>query len=256
VNGAVMFARYAYPPNALGYCGPDDPSALLGYLDAGPGDAGLADLARRFAGAWPYLALIAAANGRPDPLDRTVVEAYWLGNRLLERVPGGLFAAHLRDRFADRAGRGFADLAELAVLGAPPHHNFHVFAVYPWVGLLRAGPDPSVAEPMRVLDSCRIRWGTVVAVRGGSADVRSPPLQWDGRRLRLGPPVVRPARVSTAGGGLARAVAPGDTVALHWDWVCDVLRPRQLRALVRYTGSCLSLVNDALRRPVPAVVLD
>ena len=28
--GPVLFARYAYPPNALGYCGPDDPAALLG----------------------------------------------------------------------------------------------------------------------------------------------------------------------------------------------------------------------------------
>ncbi|HET8680965.1 MAG TPA: DUF6390 family protein [Micromonosporaceae bacterium] len=252
MSGALLFARYAYPPNALGYCGPDDPAALLGYASAGTSDSELAALARRFAGAWPYLALIAAANGRVDPLDRAVVEAYWLGNRLLERVPAGLFAAHLRDRFADRAGRGWADLAQLAVLGARPHHNFHVFGVYPWVGLLRAGP---VDEPMRVLDSCRIRWGTVLGIHSGLAEVRCQPLRWDGRRLLLGAPVTQLATLATAGGSLAPVVAVGDTVSLHWDWVCDVLDDRGLRGLRAYTASQLRLVNDALRRPVAAAVL-
>ena len=28
MNGPALFARYAYPPNELGYCGPDDPSVL------------------------------------------------------------------------------------------------------------------------------------------------------------------------------------------------------------------------------------
>jgi len=46
------FARYAYPPNALGYCGPDDPRALLEEFAAG-GGAGLRLAAHRFVGAWP-----------------------------------------------------------------------------------------------------------------------------------------------------------------------------------------------------------
>jgi hypothetical protein len=96
--GPLLFARYAYPPNALGHCGPEDSRALLEYAAAGVSDGGPADLARQFAGAWPYLTLIAAAAGRPDALDAEVVEAYWLGNRLLERVPGRLLARHLEDR--------------------------------------------------------------------------------------------------------------------------------------------------------------
>ena len=34
--GPLLFARYAYPPNALGYCGADEPRTLLEYGDAGP----------------------------------------------------------------------------------------------------------------------------------------------------------------------------------------------------------------------------
>jgi hypothetical protein len=245
-GGAVQFACYAYPPNALGYCGPGDPAALLGYASAGVTDRGLVELASQFAGAWPYLRLIAAVSHRPDPLDAAVVEAYWVGNRLLDRVPGELFAAHLRDRFQDRAGPGFADLATLAVSGGVPHHNFHVFAVYPWVGLLRAG---RAEEPLRVLDSCRVAWGRVLAVHNGLAFVECSPLCWDGHRLYLGLPAVRLCTV-------VQQVHVGDTVSVHWDWICEVLSPRRVARLRRYTMRLLDLVNHALARPVAAAVLD
>lgn len=257
--GPVLFARYAYPPNALGYCGPADPAALLGNAgEAGAGEGGsvaeLAALARRFDGAWPYLTLIAGANHRADPLDRAVVQAYWIGNRLLEGVPGGVFASHLEQRFRPRVGpREFPDLAELAVLGGRPHHNFHVFAVYPWVGLLRSGP---AEHPLRVLNSCRIRWGHVLSVHSGHAVVRSRPLRWTGTELVLGPARPESATVAVPAGGLAPRVRPGDTVALHWDWVCDVLTAGQARALRRYTLLTLDLVNWALGRPVPARALE
>ena len=77
--GPLLFARYAYAPNALGYCGADEPRTLLEYGDALASDGGLAELARSFDGAWPYLMLIAAANGIEDPLDPRVVDAYWVG---------------------------------------------------------------------------------------------------------------------------------------------------------------------------------
>ena len=39
--GALLFARYAYPPNALGYCGADENRTLLEYGEAGASDGGL-----------------------------------------------------------------------------------------------------------------------------------------------------------------------------------------------------------------------
>jgi hypothetical protein len=251
--GPLLFARFAYPPNALGYCGPDDSAALLGHAAAGDSGPDLAALARQFAGAWPYLRLIAASSRRDDPLDRAVVEAYWVGNRLLDRVAPAVLAAHLADRFEARAGPGFADLATLALLGAVPHHNFHVFAVYPWVGLLRAGP--AVEEPLRVLDSCRVRWGRVRAVHDGLAEVESRPLCWDGRRLWLAEARVEQVLCATADGSLTPAVRPGDVVGMHWDWICDVLTAPQLSALRAYTTRILRMTNEALRRPVAAAVL-
>ena len=130
-GGALLFARYAYPPNAMGYCGPDAAAELLERAAGGTRGAedGLRRLARGFEGAWPYLELIAAANQIRDPLDRRVVEAYWIGNALLDRVPAAMTAASLEDRFRHRAGERSWERLVAAVPGAQPHHSFHVFGV-------------------------------------------------------------------------------------------------------------------------------
>ena len=52
-SGPALFARFAYPPNALGYCGPDDAQSVLEYAAARASDPGLVGLARQFSGAWP-----------------------------------------------------------------------------------------------------------------------------------------------------------------------------------------------------------
>jgi hypothetical protein len=242
LTGPLLFIRYAFPPNERGLCGPADSAALRGYAEAGAADPGLAQLAKGFAGAWPYLRLIAAANKIADPLDRRVVEAYWVGNSLLENVRMADYGAFLDERFRAQAGRGWESVARAIAAGALPHHNFHVFGVYPWAGLLREGrTEPS----LRVLDDCRISWGRVL-----SADplvVLRRPLTWDGHALALGPPV--PRQVTP---GFAAGLAAGDWVSLHWDCVCDRLGGRQLRALRHYTGHHLRLesgLGDGQGRP-------
>ncbi|WP_199487153.1 DUF6390 family protein [Actinomadura logoneensis] len=243
-RGPVLFARFAFPPNALGYCGPDDSTEVRDYGAAGIADRGLTELAERFCGAWPYLRLIAAASRIGDPLDARVVRAYWIGGPPLERVGPRVLAAHLDDRFGSRTGSRRADLASLALSGGRPHHNFHVFAVYPWVGLLRAGFGE---EALRVLDRCRIRWGRVMSIEAGTATVLSRPLLWDGHGLSLGDP-----RPETARLGPGPAVRPGDVVALHWDWICHRLTFQDVATLRHYTASQLAVVNDA-ERPAPTL---
>lgn len=206
-GGALTFARYAYPPNQLGYCGPADHQALLEHAAAGVAGRGLVELVRGFDGAWPYLELIAAASHLRDPLDPRVVEAYWIGNSLLERVAAAAIIGSLAERFGTRAGGSLDRLVEAALAGAVPHHSFHVFAVYPWVGLLRSG---ATEDPLRVLDRCRIRWGEILIQDGPIVVVRYQPLTWDGHVLGLGASTVE--RVTGAAGGLALAgaLSPGD----------------------------------------------
>ena len=243
--GALLFARYAYPPNALGLCGADSPGTLLEYGDAGESDGGLGELARTFDGAWPYLTLIAERNGIDDPLDPRVVEAYWVGNRLLARVPGDALARHVQERFHGRLGKAEETIGTIAVSGAVPHHCFHVFAVYPWLGLLRGG---MVEQPLHVLDQCRTTAALVVGRDGDEADVLAPPLLWENDVLRLGEPALRRVRWRADGRSFVEPPEPGRVVSLHWDFVCDVLTPERADRLERVTRGVLSLVNAGAGR--------
>jgi hypothetical protein len=252
ISGPVLFARYAYPPNALGYCGPSDSEALRTAADSGDG-ATVTHLAKQFEGAWPYLQLIAACNHIVDPLDRRVVEAYWVGNELLTQIPSTIFAASLDDRFARRAGRNLNEIASAAVTqGGIAHHSFHVFAVYPWLGLLRGGME---GTPLTVLDRCRIRWGTVEAIVGDLVVVRARHLVMSGSILQLAEAESEVARRSVDGDDSLADLASGDVVSLHWDWICERLNPDALHRLVRATTRNLAAVN-ALERPGPAVITD
>ena len=43
----------------------------------------------------------------------------------------------MEDRFRARTGQQFPHLVEGVLAGGVPHHSFHVFEIYPWLGLLR-----------------------------------------------------------------------------------------------------------------------
>jgi Family of unknown function (DUF6390) len=241
VAGTALFARYAYPPNELGYCGPDDASVLLAS-DQVAAEQRIAEHARQFEGAWSYLEIIAAAADIADPLDARVVEAYWIGNDLLDNVDPDALVAQLRGRFGDQAGASWVP--------GRPHHGFHVFAVYPWVGFLRRGTGNDVA--LSVLEQCRIRWGEVLEIDGDRVLVRARSLMLADGRLELGQPGEQIAAWSVAGRCLlpvpdaAAPVSAGDHVAMHWDWVCDVLRPDQIAQLESRTADQLARTNAGL----------
>lgn len=244
--GAALFARYAYPPNELGYCGPADAAVLLGR-GSPEAEAQIADHARQFEGAWAYLQLIAQVAGIDDPLDARVVEAYWIGNDLLDGIDPEYSARWLQDRFA----------AQPLASWTPglPHHCFQVFAVYPWSGLLRRGANSEVA--LNVLEQCRIRWGEVIAIEGTRVRARSQPLVLRDGVLELGPPCETSAAWSVDGrsllaspppsSGAGAPVAVGDQVAMHWDWVCDVLAPAQVAQLEARSADQLARTNAALQ---------
>jgi hypothetical protein len=230
-SGAVLFARYAYPPNELGYCGPDGAAALL----RSDSPAEIARRARHFEGAWSYLEVIAESAGISDPLDVHVVQAYWVGNDLLSGVDPSRLVARLRERFAGQLGGTWRS----ADTRAQAHHSFQVFEVYPWLELLRASGNPTAVA---VLDRCRIRTGTVLAVDpdSGTATVRSSPLTWTGTVLQPGPPRDQHVRWAADGRALLDGLAPGDRVAVHWDWVCDVLTEPQCERIAALEAWCLA----------------
>ena len=243
-SGAVLFARYAYGPNRLGLCGPDDPATLLGESQAGGQERLVRELAKGFEGAYPYLELIARANAIPDPLDRRVVDAYWLGSSLLEAVTPRLLGESISKRFRPRLGRPKWKWLEASVpAGAKPVHAFHVLDVFPKVGLMRS---EQVDNVLAVMDSCRIRWGRVVERLGDKLLVSAVPLSFVEGRLGLGPPRLEQISAWQDGQGFLSGAAPGDVVSIHWDWACDVLGREQLQRLRSWTRRELAIANRSI----------
>ena len=253
--GQRLFARYAYAPNHLGYCGPSDSASLAELASTGRTAGDVRSIASRFSGAWPYLCVLAEITGIDDPLDEEVVRAYWTGSPLLDEVDRARFWRELLDRIAAAgAGRYWAHLTPALLPEAMPTHGFHVFGVYPWTRLLAPAPAPGPA--LHVLDSCRIRWGRVTSVDGDHAVVRGRRLAWDGQALRLGEETEDSVRLTEAGRAFVTDVSPGDWLAVHWDLACDRLAVDELWQLRRWTdwqlaATNLRLARESGRLPVP-----
>jgi hypothetical protein len=242
--GPMRFARYAFGPNRLGYCGPDEAGELFQHATRGGDLARLRELAAQFEGAFPYLQLIARSNDIADPLAASVVEAYWLGAALAERVRPAALGRSLEERFRPRLrGDGWRWLGATAEAGAVPNHAFHVLDVFPKVGMLRSG---EVENALQVMDSCRIRWGRVLERDGDALVVSAVPLEMHEGRLRLGAP--RPERIRgwVDGAGFVEDAVPGDVVAIHWDWACERLDATRLAALRHSTAAELRIANRSI----------
>jgi len=235
-----MFARYAYAPNALGFCGPPGTPALRG---GSPDEVRAA--ARQFSGAWPYLRVMARLCDIRDPLDGRIVESYWHGGGLGATLDRAEFLRELLAVIGPMAGHYWTHLTGALTEEAAPDHGFHVFGVYPWTRLLGRSAN---ATAVHVLDSCRITGALVVARDGAELTVRSRPLTWDGRYLTLSAPALRRIALFADDYCAVPDARPGDIVALHWDRLCGRLTPDQITDLSTSTDRQLETTNRRLNR--------
>ncbi|WP_281252807.1 DUF6390 family protein [Mycobacterium arosiense] len=239
-RGAEMFARYAYAPNALGYCGPP--------LGATLRDGSVADVraaATRFSGAWPYLRVLSELTGIADPLDHRLVEAYWLGGGVAADLDPRRFFDALLAIIGPQAGHYWSHLTGDLAREAAANHCFHVFGVYPWTRFLGRGTDE---QPLSVLDNCRITSGTVLSRDANRVAVLCRSLAWDGEALTLSAPSARVLNVWVDGYSAVPDVAAGDVVAMHWGRLCGRLSPAQLCALTDSTNRQLRVTGHRLAR--------
>ena len=248
VHGTVLFTRYAFMPNHLQRCGPlraQDNRTIFEYAVAGDTDPYFTSLLREFQAAYPYLQLIARTTGHADAFDPAVVEAYWLGSDLLERVEVRQFHASLQERFGSRASqKQLGWLLGKAPAGARPHHSFNVFDVQRFT--------QEKTHTLHHMEKCRIGWGQVRAVEPSHFVVEYQPLVWsapasNGRGgLGLGAPQLGRVLRLMDGKGFAGRARTGDWIAFHWDWACDVIAESQRAQLERWTLHHIHLANETL----------
>jgi len=223
-------------PNKLGYCGGNDNRTLFEYCAAQHTDPGLVGILQKFEAAYPYLKLIAASNGIADPFDARVVEAYWLGNPLLDRVNLGGFYSSLRELFNRRLdSKTLSEIFSRPLPGARPNHSFHVFNVYRRTGTLEDSLD--------AMENCRIGWGKIKEITGTQFIVEHQPLVVESGWLKLGAPKAKTVTRQLDDKGFVTSFKVGDFISFHWGWACETLNPGQVQHLERYTRYHIELTN-------------
>ncbi|OGS50846.1 MAG: hypothetical protein A3K65_03115 [Euryarchaeota archaeon RBG_16_68_12] len=238
-DGVRLCARFSIATNRLKYCGPSDAEPLLyrAIVDrVGIGGAGTALL--QFEALEPYLMAIGSKHGL-EPLDREVVEAYWIGNGLLDGFTRDDFRSILVALGKRGLPRSVAARLERRLPRHPlPHHLFHVGFV--GVGAVTGHVETTVPN----MESCRPAWARVVKKTNASLVVEKPALAMEDGALALGPAAQETVAYDPR---ILPKVKAGDHVALHWGWPALVLQPLQLKALKEYTARALEAANEALR---------
>lgn len=243
MEGSALFVRYAFMPNRLEFCGPDDNSALFEHALKGSAEPKIGPLLKSFTGAYPYLQLIAYSNGIADPFHQRVVEAYWIGNELLEGVEARWLYDSLRERFKDRMSPRTLDLViGKAPMGARPHHSFHVMDALS----RQSSVTGEIGVGLEAMEECRIGWGKVRRIEGSHLAVEHQPLVLEEGKLALGDPIERRVLRRIQSAGFTDSVEVGDWVSFHWGWACGVLTQRQVRLLESYTHHHIRLTNLTL----------
>lgn len=236
-DGVRLGARFSLATNRLNYCGPEGAEELLHRaIVTGEGVAEAQRALARFEALVPYLDAIASKHGL-DRFDPEVVEAYWIGNALLDpfersdfvRILEGLVQRGLPRALADRLAAG---LPERPL----PHHMFHV--AYVGVGNVTGHVTTTLAN----IEACRPAWATVTTVGAGRLGIDRPALITDGDRLALGAPQRSELAYDPR---LLPNVRPDDSVAVHWGMPVLQLSEEQLQRLRYWTLAALDAVGHA-----------
>ena len=223
-------ARYAFMPNRLHLCGPENQADVLEfYSKIDRPQKSIEPLLEKFETMFPYLKMIAAANREKDPFEKKIAEAYWIGNEKLMNVPPRKLFDHLRFNLRIDKSLGFKDFGDFKKKFnqiAPAHHNFHVFSV-----LKRTGNTKSF-HTLASMDACRISWGIVDEILPGRLKVKTKPLAIDARgRIFEGDFIQKIAQNNVEGVILLKGLKKDDCVSMHWGAVCEKLNKEQLSYL-------------------------
>ncbi len=238
MDGIALASRFSIATNRLSYCGPARAEpALYRAIVSGHGDAAARRALEGFEALWPYLEAIGTSAGL-DPLDAKVVEAYWIGNELLDGFSPGKFRDIVRALQRRGLPSSVAERLERHLPGAPlPHHVFHVAFV--GVGAVTGHVPTTLAN----VEACRPAWATVTERRRSTVRVTRPALRADRGRLIWGPERSEELPFDPKAIGEPEI---GTTVVVHWGWPALVPTERQLSALRSYTQRALDSANESL----------
>jgi hydrogenase maturation factor len=244
--GVVRCTRYAFMPNRLRFCGPGNRDDILEfYANANKNliKSSITPLLREFETMYPYLEFIARENNIKDPFDERVVDAYWLGNTLTNKISAKEYHKYLLRDFEikKKVGQKVVDeisdhFSNLSI----PHHNFHALNIFRHTGkskgILAAG----------VFDQCRISAGKIIEIKKGELVITRKRILVD----ESGNIYQTKARRDTVKNifenvTLVRGLKVGDIISIHWGSACEKISMSEARNLQKITNICIEIFNKS-----------
>jgi hypothetical protein len=234
-----IVTRYSFITNKLRYCGPHDSYLeFLEYIKTKDKKliSKIKDQIKKFEGLYPYLELIAKKHDL-DPFDEKVIEAYWIGNDLLDSFD----EKDLQEMIMALTKRGLPKTyAKKLCDGVPknmvPHHSFNV--VYVGVGKVTG----SVEFNIKNINNCLIRHGEVINVGKLTVTLKHRPYVFKDNKIVLGKDVIEEFEYLPEFNNLEVE----DIVSIHWNFVVDKLNDDQLINLLKWTLRNIDSLNNKL----------
>jgi len=236
MEGVELAARFSYITNILRYCGPEEASErFVKYFEKESSKEELIASLKKFEGLYPYLNAIAKKSGK-EFYDYSVVEAYWIGNKLLDEFEKEDILEIIRSLVKRGLPKTIGDkLIETMPDGFIPHHNFNV--IFVGVGNITGAVEVTIQN----MDNCRISYGKVLEILSDKLIVSTKPLDLAGKKIVYGQEETKTAVYLPV---MFPNLKVGDIVALHWGFACMVLNEEQQKNLESYTQKIIDIRNS------------
>ena len=269
MKGIELALRFSYMPNALQYCGPKVAhSNFLKYISNSsntktfnPKDkeklkGKIKNNLKNFEALYPYLSAI-AKKSKKDYSDYKVVEAYWIGNKILEKfnkkdMAKIIFELGKKGLPKIIAKKTIENLKE----GFVPHHNFNV-------GFVGVGQvSGSVPTTLKNMNNCMILPAKILKIEKSLKNnddnkkeennliVSRVLLERENGKYKLTKNDMNNKKNNTHKikvkflPNLFKKIKVGDTVAIHWNFAAKILTNKEEKNLLKYTNQILETINS------------
>ncbi|HRY52726.1 MAG TPA: DUF6390 family protein [Candidatus Portnoybacteria bacterium] len=235
MSGPKIAALYGLIPNKLGFCGPKQ-ELLKKFLVGKLSIPEIIPTLEKFEAAYAYYQLIAKKNKISSPFNKKVVEAYWLGNDLLDKFTANDLRRFVEERFCRPGLLSKSEAKKRAQLipeGVKPHHSFHVLVL----GSITGSVD--FTGNTKLKDICRIGWGKVKRIIKNKIVISYVPLAGK-KNISFAPPTNKTINWNKE---ILPSIDIGDWVSVHWNHAIQKLNEENIINLFKYTQDTLNALN-------------
>ncbi|MDD2753831.1 MAG: DUF6390 family protein [Candidatus Portnoybacteria bacterium] len=237
-SGPKIAALYGLIPNRLGFCGPQQ-ELLKKFIVGKLSIPEIIPTLEKFEAAYEYYQLIARKNKMPSPFNKKVIEAYWLGNNLLDKITANDLRALIMERFCKPgllSKKEAKKRADMIPADSKPHHSFHVLVL----GSITGSVD--FTGNTKLKDTCRVGWGRAIKLKTKNEKLKTETIvvKYDPligkNNIKFGRPIEKEL---TWDREILPSVEIGDRVSFHWNHAMQKLNEENIINLHKYTQNTL-----------------